>query len=74
MSERLCVSCDEPINPKRLKIMPHAVACVECINSGDVDDVFMYRSSVSQDEMGNFHVEMIKDKRSWDSQRVNDES
>jgi hypothetical protein len=27
---KLCISCNEPIHPKRLEIIPNAVKCVSC--------------------------------------------
>ena len=61
-----CESCDEPINPKRLAIMPHARACVSCINEGFVPDVFMYKSKFELDELGNVHVELVLDEHEWE--------
>lgn len=66
MSEKLCVACDEPIPKGRLKAVPGAQACVPCIEAGLVDDVFKYKSATSQDEMGNFYVNVITEKRDWD--------
>lgn len=30
MTERLCGSCDEPINPKRVQAMPSCTLCIKC--------------------------------------------
>lgn len=66
MKERLCESCDEPISQKRLAIVPHATACVPCINEGYVSDVFTYRSKFEADDSGNIHVEIVQDKHEWE--------
>jgi hypothetical protein len=65
MKERLCESCDEPINPKRLAAIPTATACVQCIEEGFVPDVFTYKSKFEADSMGNIHVEIIHDEHEW---------
>jgi DnaK suppressor protein len=31
----ICAGCGEPINPQRLKALPHAVLCVECQARGE---------------------------------------
>jgi len=66
MSKRLCKSCDEPINPRRLAVIPHAIACVACINDGFVPDVFTYRSTLEQDSAGNIHVEIVQNEHEWE--------
>lgn len=31
----LCLSCDEPINPKRLEFDPTATLCIDCANKSE---------------------------------------
>lgn len=74
MNERFCEFCDEQISPRRLAVMPNAVTCVECVSAGFVPDVFMYRSKLEQDSMGNIHVEIVHDEHEWECIQRNNET
>lgn len=66
--ERDCDCCGEPIPARRLEIVPSTKYCVDCLNSGLVqDDTFAKRGTVVPDEEGNIHVQVISSKKEWEN-------
>ncbi len=60
-----CLECGDDIDPRRLKIVPSTMHCVQCIEAGASEDVFAYKAAPIQDEYGNFHTAIVKDKKVW---------
>jgi hypothetical protein len=56
-----CTNCNEPINPKRLKLVPETKYCTECLSTSDV---FKWRMKT----VGFFAEPTIaKTSKEWDS-------